>query len=157
MCLSPGLQQGRHVLSQGAVPGSLPSLVMGPGHCHHPHEVQVLVFAMAEHASLLHSHCTNPCPTYPLPPHFADSLHSHHLLGQPKSHADSLLAAVAFPAPVFSPWQVRRHLGGIWEGSYSSGFPLVDSFLFTGPCQAPLRNCLDNFFVFFSLTTGKTG
>lgn len=150
MWLSLGLQQGRHALSQEATPGSLPSLVMDPGHCHHSHEVQVLVVAMAGFASLLHSHCTNPCPTKPLLLHFADSLRSHHLLGQPRSGEDSVLAAVMFPAPMISPRQVRRHLGGIWEGSYSSGVSLVDCFSFTRPCQVPLRNCLDNVFLSFS-------
>lgn len=55
--------------------------------------------------------------------------------------------------------------GGTWEaferGSCSSSVSLVNSFSFTGPCQMPLRNCLDIFFsfffFFFSLTTGRTG
>lgn len=103
----------------------------------------------------LHSHCTNPRPTNPLVAHSADGLHSHLPLGQPSSDEDSLLAAVVLPAPVLSPWQVRKHLGDIWKGSYRSGVSLVNSFSFTGSCQMPLRNCLDKFFFVFFLFNNR--
>lgn len=44
---------------------------------------------------------------------------------------------MVFPAPVLSSWQVRRRLEGIWEGSYSSGISLVNSFSFTGLVRCP--------------------
>lgn len=122
---------------------------MGPGHCHHPHKLQVLILLW------LRSHCTNPRPSNPLVAHSADGLPSHHLLGQSSSDEDLLLAAVVLPAPVLSPWQVRRHLGGIWRGSYRSGVSLVNSFSYWTLSNAPEKLFGQIFFVFFLFNNRK--
>lgn len=149
MCLNLGLQQGRHTLSQGAAPGSLPSLVTGPGHCHQdiPRDARFCWLGMpiyCIHTALI---------LVPLTPCLHTLLVVCTVITSWASKAVMRTCCCGVPCPcaqfLASQEALGRHLGGVIQQWYLSG----KQFLFYWTCQMPPRNCLDKFFfglIFFN-------